>query len=243
MKQVFSLAARLRRDTSGVALLEFAFSMPIVLSLGLLGIETSNYALMHLKVSQIALSLADNASRVGTTNALSQQQLREVDMNDVLQAARLQGDSINLTTNARIIVSSLENIQQSYDSAPVQRVHWQRCIGLKSGTNFDSRVTTTTNDGTDGTQANDGTLAASGMGDTGSMVSAPSGAGVMFVEVNYQYTPIVGAWLVGSPPPMRYVASFIVRDRRIFTQIYNPSPTSVASKCNLFTKGVGGSTS
>lgn len=230
-----SLLARLRGDTSGVAMLEFAFTMPIVLSLGLLGVETSNYALMHLRVSQIALTLADNAARVGMANTLNQQQLREVDMNDVLQATRLQGAGINLTTNGRVIVSSLENVQQSYDTAPVQRVHWQRCMGLKSGANFDSRVSTLPADGTDGTQANDGTLAPNGMGDAGSMVSAPSGSGVMFVEVNYQYTPIVGAWLIGSPPPMRYVASFIVRDRRIFTQIYNPSPAATRSTCNLYT--------
>ena len=233
MKMRQNLLARLRRDTSGVAMLEFAFSMPIVLSLGLLGVETSNYALMHLKVSQIALTLADNAARVGMANSLNQQQLREVDMNDVLQATRLQGASIGLTTKGRVIVSSLENVQQTYDTVPVQRVHWQRCMGTKSGTNFDSRVATSPNDGTDGTQSNDGTLAPSGMGDAGSMVSAPSGSGVMFIEVNYQYTPIVGAWLVGSPPPMRYVASFIVRDRRIFTQIYNPSPTVTKSTCDL----------
>ena len=233
MTMLHSLFSRLRRDTSGVAMLEFAFSMPIVLSLGLLGVETSNYALMHLKVSQIALTLADNAARVGMANSLNQQQLREVDMNDVLQATRLQGASIGLTTKGRVIISSLENVQQTYDTVPVQRVHWQRCIGVKSGANFDSRVTTAPTDGTDGTQGNDGTLAPSGMGDAGSMVSAPSGSGVMFIEVNYQYTPIVGAWLVGSPPPMRYVASFIVRDRRIFTQIYNPSPTSTPSTCNL----------
>ena len=36
---------RLARDKSGLALLEFAFSMPIVLMIGLYGIETANLAL------------------------------------------------------------------------------------------------------------------------------------------------------------------------------------------------------
>ncbi|WP_242181778.1 hypothetical protein [Sphingomonas sp. CARO-RG-8B-R24-01] len=227
--------ARLRADRGGVAMLEFALSLPIVLALGLYGIETANLALLNLKISQITLALADNASRVGTTNTLSQQQLREVDMNDVLQAARLQGAGINLMTNGRITISSLENVQQSYDTAPVQRIHWQRCAGLKSGTAYDSSYgATSSNDGSDGTQANDGILAPNGMGDANAMVSAPSGSGVMFVEVNYLYTPLVG-YGIFTPSRIHYVASFIVRDRRVFTQIYNPSPTATASTCNRYT--------
>ncbi len=39
-----------------------------------------------------------------------------------------------LNPGGRIIVSSLENVQQSYDTQPVQRIHWQRCIGLRGST-------------------------------------------------------------------------------------------------------------
>ena len=124
---------RLARDTSGLALLEFAFSLPLVLMIGLYGLETANQALVNLKISQIALNLADNASRVGLINgSTSVEQLREIDMNDVLQAARNQGDGIQLTTRGRITVSSLENV------GGAQRIHWQRCIGLKSGIGYDS---------------------------------------------------------------------------------------------------------
>lgn len=216
-------------NRSGLALIEFALAMPIVLTLGLYGIETANLALIHLKISQITLSLADNASRVGVVGSLSTQQLREVDMNDVLQAARYQGSGIGLTTNGRITISSLEN------QTGTQMIHWQRCLGLKSGTNFDSSYgTTTTTDGTDATSANDGTPAPTGMGDPGSKVMAPTASGVMFVEVNYQYQPVVGTWLMGTSN-LHYIASFIVRDPRDFTQIYNPSPTATRSTCNLHT--------
>lgn len=219
---------RLRRDQSGLALLEFAFGMPIVLGLGLYGVETANLALLNMKISQITINLADNASRVGSSSSTTQQ-LREVDMNDVLQAARYQGASINLTTNGRIIVSSLEN------QSGTQYIHWQRCLGLKSGTGYDSSYgTTTTTAGTDTTPANAGTLAPNGMGDPGAMVTAPSGSGVMFVEINYAYRPLTGTWLMPAGR-IHYVASFIVRDVRDFAQIYNPSPTSTRSTCNLYT--------
>lgn len=222
-------SGRLARDKSGLALLEFAFSMPIVLMIGLYGIETANLALINLKVSQIALNLADNASRVGLLNNVNIEQLREVDMNDVLYATRNQGDSIDLTTNGRVIVSSLEK-----NAAGVQRIHWQRCIGLKNGTGYDSSYgTTTTTAGTDTQTSNAGTLAASGMGDAGAEVNAPTSGGVMFVEINYLYQPVVGNWLFGSSR-IHYIASYVVRDNRDFTQIYNPSPAATRSTCNLY---------
>lgn len=248
---------RLARDTSGLALLEFALSMPLVLMIGLYGIETANQALINLKISQIALNLADNASRVGLINgSTSVEQLREIDMNDVLQAARNQGDSIDLTTRGRITVSSLENV------GGVQRIHWQRCLGVKSGVGYDSTYgisSTATNSDTGTYDPNAGvntaTLPAdnsasrlgsvavggtngvklSGMGDDAtSAVTAPANGGVIFVEINYDYKPVVGAWLFGAAK-IHYTASFIVRDNRLFGQIYNPSPTATRSTCDLHT--------
>lgn len=229
-----ALLRRLARDTSGVAMLEFAFSLPIVLAIGLYGLEVANFAMVNLKVSQIALTLADNSSRVGAaTSALTVTQIREVDMNDVLQAARYQGKSLNLTTYGRITVSSLENVQQTYDTAPVQRIHWQRCLGLKSGTNYDSSYgTTTTTAGTDATSGNAGTTTTTGMGDAGSKVNAPSGSGLMFVEVNYDYQPLISTYFLGTRR-MHYLASMIVRDNRTFTQIFNPSPTATKATCDV----------
>ncbi|WP_448664400.1 TadE/TadG family type IV pilus assembly protein [Sphingomonas sp. CJ20] len=237
LKSTAACADRLRQDSRGVSLLEFAIGLPLLLVAGMWGVELTHLAITNQRVSQLALQLADNASRVGLYSSLATMQLREVDINDVLLATRTQGDGIGLTTNGRIILSSLENVQQSYDSAPVQRIHWQRCIGLKRGTGYDSSYgTTTTAAGTTNTQANAGTAASTGMGDTGSKVNAPSGSGVMFVEINYLYTPIIGTgWFTGAQR-LHYTASFIVRDNRDFAQIYNPSPAATRSTCNLYTQ-------
>lgn len=232
-------AHRLRRDRRGVAMLEFALSLPIVLAIGVYGVELCNLALLNMRVSQIALNLADNASRVGNyDSSLASQQLREVDINDIMQGVRKQGESINLATQGRITLSSLENIQQTYDTAPVQRIHWQRCLGMKSGTDYDSKYSTSTTAGTTATSANKGTDAATGMGDdAASMVTAPPGSAVMYVEVNYLTKPLFGTWLT-SATRIHYIASFIVRDRRDFKQLYNPAP-AVASgammTCNKYT--------
>jgi Flp pilus assembly protein TadG len=219
------LAARLRRDRSGVSMIEFALTLPVVLTLGCYGIETSNLALTSLQVSQLALNLADNASRVGSMQSDNSTQLREVDINDVLTAARLQGAKLGLTTRGRIIVSSLE------ESGGKQYIHWQRCLGTQGGTDFDSHFGTTPV--TAGTQTGNGYAGTvvTGMGKTGAQVT-----GVMFVEVNYLYNPIISSrWLSTGVQQMRYTASFIVRDRRTFDMVYNPAPAAQRYTCDRYT--------
>lgn len=223
--------ARLSRDTGGLALLEFAFTMPLVLAVGCWGVELSSLALANLRVSQYALNLADSASRLGMDAGGGVTDMREVDVNDVLTGAKLEGQGINLTTSGRITLSSLENIQQSYDTSRVQRVHWQRCIGAMSGTGYDSSYgTVPITAGSDGTQANAGTTVAN-IGPASAPVAAPNDTGVMFVEVNYQYKPLFGT-LYMNPQIIHYVASFMVRDNRSFVQLYNPSPYSTPSTCD-----------
>ena len=217
--------------------MEFAFTLPIVLALGGYGIECSFLALSNLRVSQFALTLADNASRVGLAGNAGVTSLREADINDVFQGTRLESQSVNLAANGRVTLTSLENVAQTYsdhaaENNPVQRIHWQRCLGVKSGAGFDSVYPTsgtlTTTSGTDTTYANRG-VDVSGVGSP--VVTAPANGGVMFVEVNYQYKPAFA--MFGSPQIIHYAASFIVRDNRDFTHISNPSPTATPATCNL----------
>jgi Flp pilus assembly protein TadG len=225
-----TLSRRLADDRSGVALIEFAYSLPIVLALGLYGLETAKLAVDNLRVSQVALNLADNASRVGVQNNLAVQQLREVDINDVLEAVRIEGEKLDITRRGRITLTSLEA-----DASGTQRIHWQRCIGLKSGANWDSSYgTTSPSSGTDDSPANAGTLAPGGIGPAGAKVIAPPSSGLMFVEVNYEYDPLFTNWMLTSGR-IHYTASFIVRDRRDFTQVYNPTPSAVRATCDRHT--------
>jgi hypothetical protein len=166
---------------------------------------------------------------------LAATQLRETDINEVFAGVRLQGNGVQLTTHGRVTLSSLENIRQTYDNTAVQRIHWQRCIGLKSGAGYDSNYgTTTTTAGTDATLANAGVTASTGMGDNGYKVNAPASSGVMFVEVNYQYQPMFTTMFVTNRL-IHYTASFVVRDRRDYSQLYNPSPAATRMTCNLYT--------
>lgn len=218
------------QDISGVSMVEFAFGMPLFLGAGLWGVQLTHLAIVNQRVSQLALELADNASRVGLYTAQNTIQLRETDVNDVLQAIRAHGASLQLTERGRVTLSSLER------KNGVQRIHWQRCIGMRRGAGYDSSYgTTSVTAGTNTNSSNAGTLAPNGMGPTGAQVNAPEGSGVMFVEINYDYEPIVGVRWFAEPRRISYTASFIVRDNRDFAQIYNPSPAATRATCNLST--------
>jgi Flp pilus assembly protein TadG len=220
-----------------VAMVEFALTLPFFFAFGCMALDLTRYALAHLKVSQIALNLADNISRMGTNTQI--QQLRELDINDAFEAVRDQGAGIRFTRQGRLTLSSLENGRDG------QRIHWQRCIGQRSGTGWDSSYGTATPFTTAGTSTASGNIGVTttGMGPTGAVVTAPPGSGVMFVEANYEYIPMFGpmfGWVTGRSR-IHYVASFIVRDNRDYgnttaAPILQNSTVSPAPRatCNLY---------
>lgn len=216
------LLRRLRGDRRALAMLEFGLALPLVLPIGLYGVEISNYALVQTKLSQVALTLADNASRVGTDTSMNTQELREFDVDDVLQGLRLQGAGLDIARRGRITISSLE-----VNSKGGQWIHWQRCLGMKSGIGYESSY------GVEGDGADSTTF--TGMGEPGAKVTAPAGSAVMFVEINYDYQPLFTSYLIG-PTKLKSIASFIVRDNRDLTKgVTNPLPLSPSMICALHT--------
>lgn len=202
------------RNTRAGAVIETAILLPTVLFLGLGGIELTNLALAHMRVSQAASALADAASRVSIDTGAAMPQMREADVNELLHSMLARQASLGLEQGGRVILSSLE---QNADGG--QWIHWQRCAGHKD---FPSSY------GTEGT-GKTGTHF-TGMGEDGQRVKAPRGTAVMFVEIAYDYRPVAyGSWM--GPKEIRYTSSFLVRDERDLTQIYNPSPAAEVAVC------------
>jgi hypothetical protein len=206
-----TLAAKLRRDQSGLALLEFAIVLPVFLTLSLTGAELTNYIITRMRVSQIALQVADNAARIGSGTQMQAKKITEADINDLLIGAGLQSGELALMSKGRVIVSSLEP-----DSANPGKytIRWQRCGGAK-----------TTHLSKYG-KAGDANLA--GMGPA-PQITAPADGVTMFVEVYYQYQPIVETSLSPSST-MDEIASMMVRDRR--------DTSDDSATTNLHPKGV-----
>lgn len=193
----------LRGDTSGLALIEFAFSLPIILTMGLGGVELAHMAIATERVGQIAMLVADNAGRVRNT-------IDELDVNEIMTGAKLMGADIQFSTNGRIILSNIQNNPTNTG----QWIRWQRCKGAKNVAPGYGNV----NDGW-----LDSSLSAGVFDHVGSSpkLSAAPGTIVMMVEVVYDYQPIVPITnYFGILPPglftakaMRVVQAFNVRDR------------------------------
>ncbi|PBN43677.1 TadE/TadG family type IV pilus assembly protein [Sphingobium sp. D43FB] len=188
---------RLREDDRGVAMIEFAFSLPVLLILCMAGLETANLALAHMRLSQIAMLVADNAARVRTS-------IDEADVNEIMVGAELTSDKLGLQQHGRIILSSLEPNGLTGPNEG-QTIRWQRCWGAGA---FPSSY------GVAGDGATDASLK-DGMGPgptAATKITSGTGTAVMFVEVAYTYQPLVTNDLFG-PKVIRYTSAFNVRER------------------------------
>jgi hypothetical protein len=212
-KHILQSLAALRANTSGVALLEFAFALPILLTMSLTGAELTNYVTTKMRISQMALHLADNASRIGTGSQLQAKTISEADINDLLTGAQLQSGELDLKRNGRVILSDIE---PTAVGATTYKIGWQRCYGDKS--NYVPAYP----------PAGQSKTSMTGIGPAGRQTVAPDGGAAMFVEIYFEYTPIVKTSLSPSTS-MVEIASMMVRDRRDLTQIYNAEHVSVAN--------------
>lgn len=222
--------AALRSATSGVAMTEFALAAPLLMVAGLYGAETTWLTITHMRVNQIALKVADDASRIGDTSTLEDRKVYESDVNDLLFGSHLESGTLGMMANGRVIISSLEVVPGS--NPEQQYIHWQRCKG---------RLNWQSSYGNEG----DGLLGGSfnGMGPASNKITAIPGDAVMFVEVAYNYQPLFGSVFVTNRLIQGY-AAFNVRDDRDLSQLYqrsalNPDPVANCSNYTDFDNNAG----
>lgn len=220
VKRRRGLLGRLARNRSGVAMIEFAFAMPIVLTAGLMGAETAFLVVTHMQVSQLAMQVADNASRVGDDTMLSARKVYERDIAETLIGAEKLGEGISIFEQGRVIISSLQRNAQGG-----QWIAWQRCRGAKVYNSAYGRE----GDGKTGTGF-------PGMGEPGRQVTAAPGTAVMFVEVAYDYRSLTSVNIFEGKT-LTYTAAFNVRDNRDLTGgpdgngLYTGGPVA---RCNVY---------
>lgn len=215
MARMRAAAAALKSDNRAVAMIETAITMPTLIFAGLAGLEVANLMITHTRVSGIALTAADNASRMApSAGLLAAPKVRESDINDVFTGAQLQSGNLDIEENGRIILSSLET-----NLTGGQWIHWQRCFGDKP---YSSSF------GGAGTGIIGNTF--SGMGANGRQVRASPGSPVMFVEVFYDYEPFMFDSWIGERT-INYTAAFVARDSRDTSSLLNLPAVPVRS-CN-----------
>lgn len=206
----------LKRDNSAVALVEFAFAAPLVLGMGMMGTETAYYAVTHMQISQIAMQVADNASRVGES-ALAAQVVTEDDINGTLVGAEKLGARNGIFENGRVIISSLQQ-----NATGGQWIAWQRCRGAK---NVQSAF------GPEGTGSTGNSFV--GMGNPTNPITASAGTAVIFVEVYYDYDPITPFEFFGDTT-LNYTAAYNIRDIRDLSGLKQTNPVSPVASCSTY---------
>jgi len=231
---------RLRNDNSGLALVEFAVSLPIFMGLTVGGFETAHFAYVHMRLNQLTIDTADGAARMGEGEVLASKTIDEAQINDVFAGTIRQGESIllggeheytdpgtgevDLRGNAIIILSSVEPVEDFDEDDPKYRIRWQRCVGTAD---YFSPQYGTVEDSDE----------IDGVGPVGRTAVPPDDGALMFVETHYYYRPVIlnGFGHLGEQSITK-TASMVVRDVRDYTGgedgVYQIDGVT-ASSCNF----------
>ena len=217
------LLRRLAHDATAVSAVEFALLAPVITTMGLGAIELANMAMTYTRVSQVAIQVADNASRAKQATGSSGPIMRDYDVDEAFAQVDLVYPGLQIYTNGRVILSSLEQ-----NSSGGQWIHWQRCRGAYTTGVSKYGVQDTGKTGT----------SFAGMGPSGNVLTADANAAIMFVEVYFQYKPIFFT-ISGAAPLIYRSAAMYVRDDRDLTGgagannsgIVNQSPAATAYTC------------
>ena len=187
---------RLWREERGLAFVEFAVTAPVLLFMILGGLELVNYARAHLRVNQIAMTVADNAGRVVTG-------IDEANVYEVFAGANVIGEPLDFEAHGRIVLSSLQDNGMGGVNGG-QMINWQRCWG-------DLDVAPAY--GVEGTGRDDDELE-EGMGRGENRIFSSPDTAVMVVEVTYDYQPLISTTLVPVGGHIRHESAFNVRGRQ-----------------------------
>lgn len=211
-----SLLRQLRQNSRGMAVVEFALCLPFVVGVAMTGAELTNYTITKMRMSQIALQAADNASRIGSGSLLSAKQISETQINDLLTGAGLQSGTLNLYGSGRLIIYSLEPVANP-NTTNRFTIRWKRCRGTKTSYagSYAQGATNLTGFGTP-------------------PITAPTGSAVMVVQLSYDYRPLIsGAFIPNTE--ITEIGAMTVRETRDMAGptggvgIYNTEGATVSS--------------
>jgi len=127
----------------------------------------------------------------------------EANVYEVFAGAEVIGETMDFEENGRVVLSSLQDNEQK-GSKHGQMINWQRCWG---DLDVDPAY------GIEGKGRTDSSLE-DGMGATGSQIVSASGTAVMFVEISYDYQPLISDTIVPLANVIRRESAFNVRGRQ-----------------------------
>jgi Flp pilus assembly protein TadG len=103
---------KLHADSRGIAMVEFGFALPILITLTFGTVELSRYVLLHQKLDRIAMTIADLAAQ--------SEELAETDVGNILAAVSHIGQPFDVDSTGLVILTSVSR------SGNQITVDWQR---------------------------------------------------------------------------------------------------------------------
>lgn len=192
-----SLIRKLLVNNKAVSAVEFGLALPLMSGLALTGAELTNFVTTKMRISQLALHVADNSARMGTGTILANKQITEAQINDLFTGAGLQSGALDLFKNGRVILSSFEPVANPNPTNKF-RIRWQRCRGEKS---WPSSYGVAGNTNLPGVTVG------------GQTATVPDDGALMFVEIAYNYKPLIARIFIPHNQ-ITATAAMIVRDQR-----------------------------
>lgn len=203
---------RLRRDSRGVAMVEFALATPLLILVCFGSLEYTNYILAQQKVERIASLTADAIAR----NTLPPSERSFV---DTLRAVDKVGAPFRVEAQGRTIITGVIGVTQG--AQIVNKVVWQRCggrlAGVSSTIGSEWQATANYADGPNVNLPNGITLLQNQM--------------VVIAEVAYRYQPMISLELLPTQPDgiIRQRSVYVTRGQAI--PYITPSPGTNTATC------------
>lgn len=111
----------LARDVRGLALIEFAYSLPLFLGFGLVGLEFTNVVLAHQKTERISATLADLV-------ASNQVPPNERQIGDMFASVPRIAHPFPFGEDGNIVITAVIGIYDASADTVRNKIAWQRCM-------------------------------------------------------------------------------------------------------------------
>jgi len=128
MKKRFlkKLTADIKKQEEGIAVLEFAIAVPVIVTLLMGTIDLVTYVIAHQRISRAAYTMS---------NLLTQMDkgLKEAQVSDMMLALNRVSDPYDIATNGKATMTAIIGKGPDGVEPDYFKVAWQRCYGAGTG--------------------------------------------------------------------------------------------------------------
>lgn len=203
-----TFARRIVQDASGLALIEFAYILPIFLGFGLVGLEYTNVVLARQKTERVASTIADLV-------ASNQVPPNERQIGDMFASVPIISKPFEFGRESNVIITGVLGIYDSDDDEVQNKVAWQRCLRADAQSSALGSQWRSSNDIADGPEVN---LANS--------IALEQNQMVIVAEVFFSYDPLISQNIVRSVLPAEKIFTETATFRTRGQSIMNITPVA-----------------